>query len=66
MSFNGKKIFQLRWEKRLSGEQVASLMGNTVSGNTIRNWEQGKSAPTADNLGKLAAALGVEVGYFFE
>jgi transcriptional regulator with XRE-family HTH domain len=32
----------------------------------INNWERGKSTPDASNLGLLAAALGVEVGFFFE
>jgi transcriptional regulator with XRE-family HTH domain len=66
MRFNGEKIHQLRWQQRLSLKQVAALMNSACTPMAINNWERGKSTPDASNLGLLAAALGVEVGFFFE
>lgn len=66
MKFNGKKIHLLRWEQKLTAMQLAAKMGGIVSHATIINWEREKTAPDATVLGKLASALGVEIGYFFE
>ena len=66
MTFNGKKIHLLRWEQKLSTRALAKLMDGVVSNVTILNWERGKTYPDAAVLIKLASALKVELGYFFE
>ena len=66
MLFNGKKIYHLRWEQRLSLREVAVRMDNACTSMSINSWERGRTSPDARLLGKLATALGVDVGYFFE
>ena len=45
-------------------EEIAHTCG--VSGQTIRNWTSGRSAPDADNLAAIANHVGRPPGYFFE
>lgn len=66
MNFNGSKILQLRLEKQLSARKLSILMGNACTGQSINYWETGKTQPGAVYLGKLAEALGVDVGYFYD
>lgn len=48
----------------MSRGELAVAIG--VSFATIRNWECGRSTPTAENLAAVAAVLRREPGFFFE
>lgn len=50
-----ERFIQLRKEKGLSQEKIAEAL--LVSVATIRNWENGKSLPTIDDMNRLAALL---------
>lgn len=55
----GERIKEARQRARLSQEKVAELIG--VSRQAVTKWEAGQSAPTTDNLFKLAEVLGTTV-----
>ncbi|MGB3835908.1 XRE family transcriptional regulator [Castellaniella sp.] len=57
MSTIHKRIKTARNAKQLSMEQLAELVG--VSYQTVQQWENGKTAPKRQRLGKLAGVLGV-------
>ena len=63
---NKNEIFadRLKAARRLAGlgqAQLARKLG--VSGGAVGNWEAGPKQPTAENLGKIAVALGVTTGW---
>lgn len=53
-------IGKLRKLKNLSQKEVADAIG--VSDIAVSKWETGKSAPTGENLRKLAVVLGCDPG----
>jgi len=55
----GERIRQARQRAHLSQEKVAELIG--VSRQAVTKWESGQSAPTTDNLFRLAEILGTTV-----
>ena len=55
----GERIKQARLRAHLSQEKVAELIG--VSRQAVTKWESGLSAPSTDNLFKLAEVLGTTV-----
>lgn len=60
----GKKIRELRKEKRYSIMNIRELTG--LSKSTISEIENDKSSPTAETLQKIADALEVTVDVFFK
>ena len=59
-----RQIRVLREQQDLSQQTLADLSG--MSRNTLSLLERGKTSPTLDTLQKLADALQVEIGTFFE
>lgn len=57
----GKRIKQLRTNKKLTQSELASLL--SVSDRAISKWEQLKGNPDIDTLPKLAEVLGVSVDF---
>ncbi|MDR0300144.1 MAG: XRE family transcriptional regulator [Streptococcaceae bacterium] len=57
----GKKLEELRREKKLTQEQVADMVG--VSQVSYRNWEKNIKNPSANNLEKIAKAFHVSTVY---
>lgn len=55
---NYEAMRKARDKKEMTQIEVARLVG--VSINTYRNWEQGGSNPTEENLQKLKEVLGVK------
>jgi transcriptional regulator with XRE-family HTH domain len=60
----GRKLRDLRAEKRLSIRSLAELSGLNV--NTLSLIENGKSSPSVSTLQQLAGALAVPITAFFE
>ena len=63
MKFNGDRIVDLRWEKRLKQKDLATAMG--VGSSLICFWEKGMRAPSSVMLMRLSKALDVQPEYFF-
>lgn len=61
MVFEHDKMAELRLSKKWSQEQLADKLG--LSRQMIALWEKGKSSPRIQQIGKIAAALGVEESY---
>lgn len=59
--------FALFWAM-LQRDMTAPVLGERVgkSPNTIRRWAEGDTTPSALDIAPLAAALGVEPGYFID
>ncbi len=57
----GKRIRELRLERKLSQKQMAEML--SVSQDTISLWENGKSVPTAEYLIEIAVNFKVSVDY---
>lgn len=53
----GLEIKAARVRKDMSQDDLAASTGFTI--HSIRNWEQGRTQPTALQTGRLASALGV-------
>jgi len=60
----GKRIKDLRGQKKLSQEQLAELIERSVD--AVSNLERGISLPNFETLERLSTALGVPVREFFE
>lgn len=60
----GSRIKALRKAKGLSQEQLAELIG--IEPKHVSRLEVGKSYPTIDRLEKIALALDVPMGSFFD
>ena len=60
----GDRLRQRRADLRLSRPRLAAQIGTAYQ--TIEKYETGLSQITATRLYQLAAALNVEVSYFFE
>ena len=56
-----EKIKIYRQRKNLTQEKLAELIGVSVM--TVKRWEWGQREPRANELGKLAQALGTTAGY---
>ena len=54
-----EQIKRIRKQYALSQEAFAELCG--VSARTVQRWEAGQSGPTAENMERLATALGVQL-----
>ena len=54
----------LREKKELSQEKLGKLAG--INQTTIARWENGKVAPTLDNIYDLANALGIQIADLFD
>ena len=54
-----EQIKRIRKQYALSQEAFAELCG--VSARTVQRWEAGQSGPTAENMERLASALGVQI-----
>ena len=59
----GRRIAEIRKQKGMTQEYIASLFGNTPQ--WLSNIEREVRPISADELAKLAAILGVEPGIFF-
>lgn len=59
-----EKILTLRKNKKLTQEELGSLVG--VSKAAVYAWEKGTYQPEGDNLINLAGALGVSAAYLLE
>ena len=57
----GERIRQCRIDAHLSHEKVAELIG--VSRQAVTKWETNQSAPSTDNLFRLAELLGTTVDF---
>ena len=57
----GERIRQCRMDAHLSQEKVAELVG--VSRQAVTKWETNQSAPSTDNLFRLAEILGTTVDF---
>lgn len=57
MSFNVKKMIEIRKRKRMSQKLLAELSGISVA--TIKGYEQGKFLPRPETEQRIARALGV-------
>ena len=64
ISFVGSMIKKRRKEIKMSQERLGEIIG--VSYQQIQKYENGTNRVSADMLQKIALALNVEVGYFFE
>ena len=63
----GARIKTARVEKELSQNGLARLIGDeNVSAGYISRWERGEHMPSWANLHKIAAALGVSVGWLVD
>lgn len=60
----GEKIKTIRKAHRVTQKQLSSATG--LAEITIRQYEANKYSPKADNLIKIAAALGVNIAEFLE
>jgi transcriptional regulator with XRE-family HTH domain len=60
----GARIKKFRKASGLSQEQLAELVG--IEQKHVSRLELGKNAPTIDRLEKIAAALNVPMGSFFD
>jgi transcriptional regulator with XRE-family HTH domain len=60
----GRRLRELRTDKRLSIRALAKLSGLNV--NTLSMIENGKTSPSVSTLQQVAAALGVAINAFFE
>ena len=60
-----QRLRQARILKKISMEQLASMIGNSVSKQAISKYEAAKMMPNSTVLVALATALDVEPGYFF-
>jgi transcriptional regulator with XRE-family HTH domain len=65
MKFNGQALRDIREEKqpKLSIDRLAFLAG--VSPDTVQRAETGQNIPSAENLAKIANALGVPLEELF-
>lgn len=63
MKFN-EKLKQARENSKMTQVELADKVN--VSQGTIANWERGHRAPDIEMVPTLAAALGVNVNYFFD
>ena len=60
-----KRLRQARILKKISMDQLASMIGNSVSKQAISKYEAAKMMPSSTIIAALANALDVEPGYFF-
>lgn len=60
-----KRLRQARILKKISMDQLASMIGNSVSKQAISKYETAKMMPNSTILANLAFALDVEPDYFF-
>lgn len=60
----GERIKEIRKAKGLTQEQLAELVD--IEQKHVSRLELGKNAPTIDRLEKIAAALNVPMGSFFD
>lgn len=60
-----QRLRQARILKKISMEQLASMIGNSVSKQAISKYEAAKMMPNDTVLADLATALDVELDYFF-
>ncbi len=60
----GRRIKEIRRARGLSQEQLAELIG--IEQKHVSRLEVGKSYPTIDRLEKIALALNVSMGSFFD
>lgn len=61
----GQRLKQARILKKLSMDQLVSMIGNAVSKQAISKYESGKMMPNDSVLVDLSTALDVEPDYFF-
>ncbi|MFZ0166060.1 MAG: helix-turn-helix transcriptional regulator [Trebonia sp.] len=59
--FSGAKLGDLRSRRKLSRQVLCSKVRPDLSIATLKRWEDGHTAPGADDLLRLAHALGVDV-----
>lgn len=60
----GKRIQELRKQKKYTQEYMAEYMGIETA--SLSNIERGKYYPTAENLNKIISILGVEPEVLFQ
>ena len=60
-----QRLRQARILKKISMDQLVSMIGNSVSKQAISKYEAGKMMPNSTVLTALATALDVEPDYFF-
>jgi ribosome-binding protein aMBF1 (putative translation factor) len=58
----GKRIMQLRKERRLTVKEVANEIGWNYE--CVQDWEKGELLPSKDTLDRIANFFGVSVTYF--
>ena len=63
-AFSGERMSRIRRREEITQLSLAVTIG--VTPGTIGNWEAGRQVPGADDLAKLAAALGVGIEELFE
>lgn len=59
IKFDGNKLFNIRKEKGLSQEKLASLIG--VSRQTIYLWESNQSLPDVEKVGRICKVLEIQL-----
>ncbi len=62
--FSGAKLADLRADRKMSRQLLASKIRPNLSVATVVRWEQGQAVPRFDDVCAMAEALGVEPGYF--
>lgn len=60
----GEKLKDIRLEKKLTQSELANMVG--CSAIAISRYENDKREPSMEILKKLADALNVDIGYFFQ
>lgn len=63
MNFQGEKITDLRWERRMKQQDLAKAIG--VKQSVVSFWEHNHRVPSSPMLLRLSKALGVAPEYFF-
>lgn len=62
-TFSGERLFDRRQARKLSRETLSRRVG--VCAAAVMEWERGICQPNAKYIGALAAALGVEIEFFW-
>lgn len=68
-TFIHKRLKQARKTKKISVDQMVILLydkGLSMTGQTLRNYEGGKSDPQVTDLIMMADVLGKPIDYFFD
>jgi transcriptional regulator with XRE-family HTH domain len=63
-SFLGNKLFEIQCDKRLSGKEMADLLG--ISSSKLSRLKRAKFSPGSITINSIAIKLDLPVSYFIE